>query len=83
MTLRSYIPIECDMASAEAVRSGLSRLAVADAKVLSAETATGPFDVIVLLESADLDRLGHAVTEGIQRLSGVRRTATCVVIDLA
>ncbi len=83
MTVRAYILIECDVAKAEAVRSGLSQLAIADAKVLSAETATGPFDVIVLMESADLDRLGHAVTEGIQRLSGVRRTATCVVINLA
>ena len=61
---------------------GVHRLALADATVLSAETVTGPFDVIALLESEDLDRLGRAVTEGIQRLQGVQRTTTCLVIKL-
>ncbi len=62
--------------------SGLQRLAVADARILSADTATGPFDVIALVESEDLDRLGQAVTEGIQRIQGVERTTTCLVVEL-
>ncbi len=83
MTVRAYILIECEAARAGAVSGGLRHLAVAHAKVLSADTMSGPFDVIVLLESPDLDGLGRAVTEGIQNISGVRRTVTCVVMKLA
>ena len=83
MTVRAYILIECDAARAGAVSGGLKHLAVTHARVLSADTTTGPFDLIVLLESPDLDGLGRAVTEGIQKISGVRRTVTCVVLALA
>ena len=62
---------------------GLRYLAAAHAKVLSADTMSGPFDVIVLLESPDLDGLGRAVSEGIQKIWGVQRTLTCVVMELA
>ncbi len=82
MPVRAYILIECAVGTARRVHSGLQRLAVADARILSADTATGPFDVIALVESEDLDRLGPAVTEGIQRLQGVKRTNTCLIIDL-
>jgi DNA-binding Lrp family transcriptional regulator len=82
MRVRAYILIKCAAGTATRVRKGLERLAVADATVLSAETVIGPFDVIALLESEDLDRLGHAVTEGVQRLHGIERTATCLIIAL-
>ncbi len=82
MPVRAYILIECAVGTARRVHIGLQRLAVADARILSADTATGPFDVIALVESEDLDRLGRAVTEGIQRLQGVERTNTCLIIDL-
>ena len=82
MTVRAYVLIECDAARAGAVSGGLRHLAVAHAEVLSADAVSGPFDLIALLESADLDALGRAVTEGVQKISGVRRTVTCVVMEL-
>ena len=82
MPVRAYILIECAVGTARRVHSGLQRLAVADARILSSDTATGPFDVIALLESDDLDKLGRAVTDGIQRLQGVQRTTSCLVIKL-
>ena len=82
MPVRAYILIECVAGTARRVHQGLQRLAVSDAKVLSADTTTGPFDIIALLESDDLDKMGRAVTEGIQRLPGVQRTTTCLVIKL-
>ena len=81
MTVRAYILIECEAARSGAVSGGLRRLAVAYAKVLSADSVSGPFDLIALLESPDLDGLGRAVAEGIQKISGVRRTVTCVVTE--
>ena len=80
MAVRAYILIECAAGTTRGVHDGLQRLAVAHARVLSADTTTGPFDIIALLESGDLDRLGWAVTEGIQRLGGVDRTTTCLVM---
>jgi len=83
MTVRAYILIECEATGAEAVRAGLKNLAVSHARVLSADTVSGSFDVIALLESPDLDGLGRAVSEGIQQIYGVQRTVTCVVLELA
>ena len=83
MTVRAYILIECEAARAGAVSGGLRNLAVSHAKVLSADIASGQFDVIALVESPDLDGLGCAVTEGVQRISGVLRTVTCVVLERA
>jgi hypothetical protein len=60
MAVRAYVLIESAVGSARAVYKGAHRLAVADAKVLSADTVTGPFDVIALVESPDLDRLERA-----------------------
>ncbi len=82
MPVRAYILIECEAGTARGVHDGLQRLAVANARVLSADTTTGPFDVIALLESDNLDRLGWAVTEGVQRLHGVERTNTCLIMEL-
>ena len=82
MTVKAYVLIQCDATSAGAVSGGLKNLAVSHAKVLSADTASGPFDVIALLESPDLDGLGRAVSEGIQQIYGVQRTVTCVVLEL-
>ena len=83
MIVRAYVLIECEAARTGAVSAGLGHLAVAHAEVRSADSVSGPFDLIVLLESPDLDGLGHAVAEGIQKISGVRRTVTCVVMEPA
>jgi len=48
--------------------------------VLSVETVTGPYDIIAQVEFGDLDKLGMAVAEGIQRVEGVQRTTTCLVL---
>ena len=50
--------------------------------VKSAEAVTGPYDVIVLAEAADLDELAKLVVRRIQEVEGVTRTLTCPVIHL-
>ena len=82
MATRAYILIESAVGTARAVYKGVQAVNLADARVLSVEVVTGPFDIIALLESDDLDKMGRAVTEGIQRLHGVQRTTTCLVIKL-
>jgi len=80
--MRAYVLIESAVGQASAVGEGVKKINVPDAMVLSVDAVTGPFDVIALLESEDLDKLGRAITEGIQRVEGVQRTTTCLVVRL-
>jgi DNA-binding Lrp family transcriptional regulator len=48
--------------------------------VQAADAITGEFDVVVTCESPDIDALGTLIVDGIQRLDGVHRTTTCLVV---
>ncbi len=41
---------------------------------------TGPYDLILHIESEDLKTLGRIVNEQIQAIPGVTKTITCVII---
>jgi len=82
MTMRAYVLIESAVGKAKSVGEGVRKLNFTDASVRSVDAVTGPFDVIALLESDDLDKLGRAITDGIQRVDGVQRTTTCLVVKL-
>ena len=82
MSVRGYILIEAEVGKAKSVGEAVKQLRHADAKVIAVDTVTGPFDVIVQLEADDLDKLGNAITEGIQRVEGVQRTTTCLAVRL-
>ena len=83
MAVRGYVLIEGDVGEAKNVGEAVRSLQHADARVLSVDTVTGPFDVIVQLEAEDLDKLGNCITDGIQRVAGVQRTTTCLAVKLA
>ncbi len=80
--MRAYVLIESVVGKANAVAVGVKKLKFDDADVVSVDAVTGPFDVIALLESDDLDKLGRAITDGIQQVEGVQRTTTCLVVRL-
>lgn len=82
MAFRGYILIETEVGHAKAVGDAVEAFQYADARVTSVDTVTGPFDVIVLMEADDLDKLGNAIGEGIQRIPGVQRTTTCLAVRL-
>jgi DNA-binding Lrp family transcriptional regulator len=50
--------------------------------VKAAEDVTGPYDVIVRAEAADIDTLGRLVVAKIQAIDGIDRTLTCPVVHL-
>ena len=83
MSVRGYILIEAEVGNAKSVGEAMLALTHPDAKVLSVDTVTGPFDVIVQLEADDLDKLGNCITDGLQRVAGVQRTTTCRAVKLA
>ncbi len=80
--MRAYVLIESAVGKANTVAEGVKKLRFDDAYVASVDAVTGPFDVIALLESDDLDKLGRAITDGIQQVEGVQRTTTCLVVRL-
>ncbi|MEX2158249.1 MAG: Lrp/AsnC ligand binding domain-containing protein [Dehalococcoidia bacterium] len=82
MTVRGYVLIEGEVGKTKSLGKAVLKLSHPDAKVLSVDTVMGQYDVIVQLEAADSDKLGNCITDGIQRVEGVRRTTTCLAVDL-
>lgn len=50
--------------------------------VLAADDVSGPYDVIVQVETSSMDELGRMVVSKIQAIEGITRTLTCPVVQL-
>ena len=48
--------------------------------VESVDVVTGPYDIIALINGADMMVVGNVVTENIHTVPGVVRTVTCVAV---
>lgn len=83
MAVNSYVLIEANVGTAKQVAKSLQQLSSAQAAVKSVELVTGPFDVICLLEADDLEQLGNCITDMIQTVDGVKRTTTCLTIQVS
>ncbi len=83
MAVRGYVLIETDVGKAKAVGAAIKDFTYPQARVAAVDTVTGPYDVIVQLEADDLDALGNAITEAVQKVAGVQRTTTCLAVKLA
>ncbi|MEX2236388.1 MAG: Lrp/AsnC ligand binding domain-containing protein [Dehalococcoidia bacterium] len=83
MAVRGYVLIESEVGRAKAVGDAVKGISRSEAKIVSVDTVTGPYDVIALIESDNLDNLGTFITDGIQKVSGVARTTTCLGVRLS
>ncbi|OGP89942.1 MAG: hypothetical protein A2156_05835 [Deltaproteobacteria bacterium RBG_16_48_10] len=77
MPICAYIFIECAMGTAKDVAKEASRIM----GVKQASVATGPYDVVVLVETPDVSNLGNFIVTKIQGLSGVLKTQTNIIVD--
>jgi DNA-binding Lrp family transcriptional regulator len=77
MAISAYIFVECTAGTAKDVAGKIAQLD----GVKSCHAITGPFDVIVLVESLDVRALGDFSVSKIQAIPGVIRTETNVIID--
>ena len=50
--------------------------------VKSVDPVTGPYDVIAIVEGADINAIGSLITENIHTINGVLRTVTCLAMEL-
>lgn len=78
MAVSAYLLIQTEVGKAAAVVGAIRGID----GVVSAESVTGPFDIIVRTEAADMDDLGRMVVSSIQAVDGITRTQTCPVVNL-
>ena len=82
MPVQSYVLIETEVGTAKSVGQRLKSVEYPDARVLTVDTVTGQYDVIVHLEADDLNQMGTCITQAIQTVDGVKRTTTCLTVHL-
>ena len=76
--LRAYILIQTEAGEATGVAT-----AVADIDgVTSVSAVSGPYDVIAVTRTADVDELGRLIMDEVQTVEGITRTLTCPVVRL-
>jgi DNA-binding Lrp family transcriptional regulator len=74
----AYILILTEVGKAAEVAAAVAQIE----GVKAADDVTGPYDVVVRAEAADVDELGRMVVAKIQGIEGIDRTLTCPVVHL-
>lgn len=82
MAVQAIVLVEAEIGTAVAVATRLSEMARNgySGKLSDIEIVTGQYDVVVKVTHDDLESVGKVVTEGIQKLGGVKRTTTCLFL---
>ena len=76
--VQAYILVQTEVGRAADVARQIAEIA----GVMQAEDVTGPYDVIVRAQAADVDELGRLVAAHIQSVPGITRTLTCPVVHI-
>ena len=74
MPIRAYLLIEAQAGKGSGIVSSLRKLP----ETVQADRVTGPYDVICVLESDDLDKLGDLVRDRVHKIDGGTRTMSCL-----
>lgn len=78
MAVRAYVLIEVAVGKTKDVVTALQKVE----GVESVAAVTGPYDVIAVIEKADVNAIGDLVTRNIHSVSGIARTVTCLTVQL-
>lgn len=77
--VQAYILIQTEVG-----RAALAAASIAEISgVSSSEEVSGPYDVIVRVETTDAARLTDDIVPQIQKVDGITRTLTCPVVTTA
>ena len=74
MPIRAYLLIEAQAGKGGTIVNTLRGLK----ETIQADRVTGPYDVICVFESDDLDKLGDLVRDKVHKIDGVTRTMSCL-----
>ena len=76
--VEAYVLIQTEVGRSAEVADAVGKIP----GVRFADVVTGPYDVVVRAESAEIDGLGKLVVAELQAVLGVTRTLTCPVVHL-
>ena len=74
MTNRAYILVETSVGKTRDVAAVLRSVQ----GIRSVDVVTGPYDIIAIIDSPDVNSMGALITDTIHSVGGVVRTVTCV-----
>ena len=74
MPTKAYILIETTVGTSRNIASKLCEID----GVETVDQVTGPYDLIVVVKSLDLNSVGNLVTNQIHVIEGIARTVTCL-----
>lgn len=78
MVVQAYILVQTAVGKAGEVARAIGAVD----GVVRSEDVTGPYDVIVRAEAANVDALGRLVVAQVQSIPGITRTVTCPVVHM-
>ena len=76
--VEAYVLIQAEVGRSAEVADAVGKIP----GVRFADVVTGPYDVIVRAEAAEIDGLGKLIVAKMQAVVGVTRTLTCPVVHL-
>ena len=76
MHARAYVLIEAEAGQVGSVIAALRALP----GVAAADAVTGPYDIIVTIETPDPRDIGRLVMNEVHGVTGIKRTVTCLAI---
>ena len=79
MATKAYVLIETAVGKTRDVMSSLSGVSGMEA----VDAVTGPYDIIAVVNAADLNSVGELVTDRVHTISGVLRTVTCLSVSVS
>jgi len=74
MAAKAFVLVETAVGRTKEVASALKQLD----EVKSADSVTGPYDVIAVIEGESLTDIGDLVASKIHLIPGISRTVTCM-----
>ena len=77
MATKAYILIETTVGKSTDVSEVLTDLP----DVVNVDAVTGPYDIIAIVSSKDLNSVGELVTNDIHTIPGIGRTVTCLSLN--
>lgn len=77
MTVMAYVLIETAVGKSKEVLEDITQLD----RVKSANSVTGPYDVIAVIEAENMADVGDLVVEKMGGINGISRTVTCIAVE--
>ena len=74
---RAYVLVETAVGRVPGIAAALGGMP----GLVSVDSVTGPYDMIIVLEAESLADVAELVTEHVHTISGVVRTVTCVAVS--